>query len=206
MKKISKVASMMFFASAIILTITACQKETVLKNEAEELQMSSAKNGPVTRAYRDSFVNHLMFVPDIAGGWTAPNISPAWYPGDGRGHAAHVANANIYFNQYGNGPGVVAAPVTMFFAGVLAAAGYTGIPASVSTIIFDDKGNSIWFHHTSILSTPVSPTRINVLGEQDIVGGTGKFSEATGHVILNAFFNPQNLQESSSWQTGWISY
>jgi hypothetical protein len=93
----------------------------------------------------------------------------------------------------------------MFFASQLVAAGYTDIPPSVSTIIYDDKGNSIWFHHTSITSIPVSPTRVNILVTQDIIGGTGKFTNATGQVTLNGFFNPQDLK-SSSWENGWIQY
>lgn len=207
MKKVNKWTTAIVLSSAIILIITSCQKEVISKIADEKIATSSAARGPVTRAYRDSFVNQLMFVPDIAGGWTAPNIAPAWYPGSGEGNATHIGNANIYFNQYGsNGSNVVAAPVTMFFAAPLSAAGYTGIPASVSTIIYDEKGNSIWFHHTSINSTPVSSTHVNVSGQQDIIGGTGKFSEATGQVTLNAFFNPQNLLESSSWQNGWIRY
>jgi hypothetical protein len=206
MKKIVKWISVMALPSIMILVITSCQKEVLPKNSEEEIATSSAARGPVRRAYRDSFVNQLMFVPDIASGWTAPNIAPAWYPGSGEGNVAHMGKAKMYFNQYGDGSNVVAAPVTMFFVEPLKEAGYSGIPALVSTIIYDDKGNSIWFHHTSILSTPVSQTRINVTGAEDIIGGTGKFSGATGQVTLNAFFNPQNLQESSSWQNGWIQY
>jgi hypothetical protein len=100
----------------------------------------------------------------------------------------------------------VVAPVNLFFSTELANAGITNIPTPVNTIVYDNKGNSIWFHHTSINSIPISPTRVNISGAEDIIGGSGKFSGAIGRVTRNAFFNPQNLPESSFWQNGWIRY
>ena len=64
-----------------------------------------------------------------------------------------MGNAKTYFNQYiPFNPTLfssVPAPVIMFFSSQLSTAGFTGIPSNVSSIVYDDKGNSIWFHQTS---------------------------------------------------------
>jgi len=206
MKRATTLTKAIFLLSVLFYCVTSCRKEDFSKNDDQLASSSSAHHGPVTRAYRDSFVNKLQFIPDIANGWTPPNPAPAWFPGDGTGHVTHMGNAKMFFNQYANESGLVAAPVSMFFSPQLSGAGFANIPSSISTIIFDGEGNSIWFHHTSINVTVVSPTQATVLGTQDIVGGTGKFIEASGQVTLHASFNPQNLLESSSWQDGWIRY
>ena len=57
-----------------------------------------------------------------------------------------------------------------------------------------------------LLSARVSPTRINLDGPMLIVGGTGKFTGATGETSFHGYFNPQNLNEATFWQNGWIAY
>ncbi len=201
-----KITTWTAFIAAVSFTIISCKKEINSNGDENNLTSSSQASGPVTRPYHDSFDNAIRFIPDIAGGWVAPNFAPSWLPGEGSGIVAHMGPATMYFNQYANGTTVVAAPVTMFFSSQLTDAGYTNVPSGVSTIVFDDKGNSIWFHHTSIIPTPVSATRVDVLVEEDIVGGTGRFADATGHVTLNTHYNPQDLTESGSVGNGWIRY
>jgi hypothetical protein len=95
----------------------------------------------------------------------------------------------------------------MFFNAELTAAGYPGIPSNVQSITFDTQGNSVWFlGNGNTVQNPVSPTRIEFTGTSTIVGGTGKFEGATGQVTLNGYFNPQNQQDASSWQNGYIIY
>lgn len=71
-----------------------------------------------------------------------------------------------------------------------------------------DKNNSIWFSLVDGSATqhPVSPTRIEITGESDIVGGTGKFRNATGRTKLRAYFNPTDTTDARSSQEGWIRY
>ncbi|MDQ3017198.1 MAG: hypothetical protein M3R25_10845 [Bacteroidota bacterium] len=172
----------------------------------------SRANHPVRRAYRDNFDTWYNFVPDFAGGWNPMNPAPfpAWYPGGGDGNATHLGNAKTFFNQYVTFifPNVVSlhAPVTMLFAAELAAAGYTGIPDEVGSIVYDNKGNSIWFHENGITSVPVSPTRVEFSGSSLIIGGTGKFEGATGEVAISGYFNPQDQQDAGYGQEGWIEY
>jgi hypothetical protein len=207
MKKITTTVAGIVLPLLLIITVSSCQKETTAINGLNEEIATAANNGPVTRAYRDSFDTWYQFVPDIAGGWTPPNPAPAWYPGGGDGNATHFGIASSYFNQYASfGPtGLTssAAPVTMFFAAQLAS---FSVPSNVSTIVFDDKGNSVWFQSAGTQTMPVSPTRVNFTGTNNIVGGTGKFAGATGQVTVNGYFNPQNQQDASFWQNGWIRY
>lgn len=213
MKRNSTWATSILLPVLLTLIISSCQKEITLpENQSGEVTAVSASHNPVTRAYRDSFDTWYMFVPDIANGWdpTHPTKFLAWYPGGGDGNASHIGNAKTYFNQYVPfAPPLfssVPAPVTQFFSAPLAAAGFTGIPSSVSSIVYDSKGNSVWFHQTSNSTIPASSTRINFSGTADIIGGTGKFSGATGEVSLQGFFNPQDQQDASFWQNGWIRY
>ena len=193
-----------------IMLLASCQKENVYTRSANEEIVTASNHGPITRAYRDSFDVDLHFVPDIAGGWvpTNPN-SRAWWKGSGYGNATHMGNVSTYFNQYSLRVGtqivLFHAPATMFFATELQA---YNVPSEVSLVVFDDKGNSVWFRNdlAGLPSTVVNPTKITMTGAMHIVGGTGKFTGATGETTLNGYFNPQNLNEATFWQNGWIAY
>ena len=143
----------------ILFAVTSCQKEIDQPANSRQETVSSLEKSPVSRPYKDHFDTWYQFVPDIEGGWT-PDFGPlkAWYPGGGEGTGTHIGKSHTYFNQYVpfNPPSVssVAAPVNQFFSYQLALAGLTEIPAYVSTITFDDSGNSIWFHQTSSITTP----------------------------------------------------
>jgi hypothetical protein len=201
---------------AVFFTTTGCSEDYTseavsLANDNVSLS-ERASNRPVRRAYKDMHDTWYNFVPDTDGGWDPmhPAPFPAWYPGGGEGNATHMGNVNTFFNQYVTfiPPNIVSlhAPVTMFFSAELAAAGYTDIPDEVGSIVYDDKGNSIWFHAISNTATPVAPDRVEFSGVNQIIGGTGKFEGATGEVSLNGYFNPQDQQDAAYWQEGWIEY
>lgn len=201
---------------AVFVTTPGCSddlaNETLALSADGTLLTNRASNAPVRRAYKDNFDTWYQFVPDIANGWT-PEYGPflAWYPGGGVGNATHIGRANTYFNQYVpfTPPNFssVPAPVIMFFDLALTAAGFPGIPSTVQSIVYDTKGNSIWFlGDGNTVSTPVSPTRIEFTGISTIIGGTGKFEGATGEVTLSGYFNPQDQQDAGVWSDGWIEY
>lgn len=201
---------------AVLVTTPGCSddllNETVAVSADDTLLTNRAKNEPVRRPYKDNHDTWYNFIPDIPGGWDPMNPAPfpAWYPGGGEGNATHMGKANSYFNQYVTfiPPNIVSlhAPVTMFFNDALVAAGFPGVPPEVGSIVFDKKGNSIWFHAISNTATPVGPTRVEFAGINQIIGGTGKFEGATGEVTLNGYFNPQDQQDAGFWQEGWIEY
>lgn len=199
-----------FLLLIIIISVMSCQKEAIYTNTADEEIATVSNHGPVTRAYRDSFNILLNFIPDIAGGWvaTSPN-SRVWWPGGGDGNATHMGNVSTYLNQYtlrvGTQIVMFHAPVIMFFATELQA---YNVPSEVNVVVFDDKGNSVWFSddHAGLPTTRVSSSKITFTGTMHIVGGTGKFTGATGETTLSGYFNPQNLNEATFWQNGWIAY
>lgn len=196
---------------AVFVTTSGCSddlaNETVALSSDNKSLSNRSPNDPVRRAYRDNFSTWYEFYPENP---SSPAPFPGWYPGGGDGNATHMGKANTYFNQYVTfiPPNVVSlhAPVTQYFVNQLADAGYTDIPDEVGSIVFDDKGNSIWFQTSSNTSVPVGPTRIEFSGVNQIIGGTGKFEGATGEVALNGYYNPQNQQDAGFWQDGWIEY
>ncbi len=201
---------------ALFVTTPGCSDDlgseaVVLSTEGKSLK-GRASNERVRRAYKDNFDTWYMIVPDTASGWIPP-YGPflTWVPGGGSGNATHMGNASTYFNQYipFTPPNInsIPAPVNMFFDAELTVAGYPGIPSTVQTITFDNKGNSVWFWgNGSNTSTPISPTRIEFSGTANIVGGTGKFEGATGEVTLLGYFNPEDPQDAGVGYEGWIEY
>ncbi len=200
-------------AGISMLFLSSCQKEVLAPSSVRDAELnSSAKSGPVWRAYKDTAATYYSIVPDFANGASpATGYLPAWFPGGGTGTATHMGKIHNLFNQYATlGPGgltSVVAPVTQFFEAQLAAAGITGVPPTVNSITFDDKGNSIWIQaNQPTVSTPVSPTLINYSGGGNIVGGTGKFANATGSVVVNGHFNPTDLNDAAYGSRGNIKY
>ncbi len=200
----------LFFLVTVTTLLWSCQKETLpdTKNLAESIIVTEKENKQLP--FKGTFSTYFNFVPDIAGGWTPPNPAPAWYPGGGSGNLTHVGTCQTYFNQYVTfGPGglqSVGAPVNMFFAGALAAAGYT-VPNTVTTIFYTGHGQSVRCQGVGIGSTnPVSPSRVEFTSTLNIIGGTGRFYGATGQCTLSGFFNPQNPQDAGFEVNGWISY
>jgi hypothetical protein len=206
------------FLITLLFAVFSCQKDRDVINTGNPEQAIAANlpgqvdQGPVTRAYRDSFDVDLQFKPDIAGGWSylKDPDAPVWFPGDGFGNATHMGNANIYFNTYTirNAAGTVMVygrPVNQFYAKELQA---FNIPPDVHSVVYDDKGNSIWgkIAPEGMTSWHIDATHVAMTGKNLIVGGTGKFAGATGETTLYAAFNQLNLKEALVMQKGRISY
>ena len=82
------------------------------------------------------------------------------------------------------------------------------VPDKVAIIFFDKHSNSIWARGIGIIPiTPVSATRVTFGGESEILGGTGKFANATGSFNFSGYFNPQNTNDVGlEMQDGTIVY
>lgn len=197
-------------AIGLFLLAESCQKEVALpeKNTDNVTALASAKPR-VSRPYKDDFTTWFQFIPGE--GWSAsyPTFQ-AYYPGGGKGNATYLGSCKTFFNQFVPlaPPPIasVAAPVTMFYAGELAAAGLTTIPGHVSTINYDGRGNSIWFTQTSSVTTPASPSRLDFVATANIVGGTGRFAGATGSITIRGYLNPTDTSDAAFTSEGTIVY
>lgn len=206
-----KFAPIITLTLVICIIVSGCKKETSTSISVQTASSARTEH-QVKRPYKDAFDTWFQFVPDFANGWDPQHPTPflAWYPGGGTGNSTHMGNTQIYFNQYVpfNPPffSSVHAPVNLFFSTELAAAGLASLSNEVSSVVFDGKGNSIWMHQTSNSTTPVSESRIEFTGTSDIIGGSGKFSGASGEVNLKGFFNPLDQQDAAVSADGWILY
>ncbi len=198
---LSKLLAIAFFA---MVTITSCTKdESPVPNSATNGSASSCSSR-TQRAYHEHFTAVSAITPTATG---------VFNPGSGSGNATHIGNANMAFNQlvtfYNGVPvGSTAAPVNQFYSNTLASAGITNVPNTVSSITYDNSGNSVWFtSSTGTVLTPVSATRINFSATLDIIGGSGKFTGATGQVELEGHFNPQLPNQAAVLESdGSITY
>jgi hypothetical protein len=199
-------------AFLIVLVCSSCKKDVVESSALSSVSSSAKVDHQVKRAYKDRFDTWFQFIPDVQNGWDPQNPTPflAWYPGGGSGNATHMGKANTYFNQYVpfNPPffASVHAPVNLFFSAELLSAGLGSLDDDVSSVVYDGKGNSVWFHQTSNTTTPISATRIEFTGTSDIIGGAGRFTGASGKVTLQGFFNPTDPQDAGVGAEGWIKY
>ncbi len=227
MKKYSMNMAAILLPLLIASFVISCKKEESISGidrsgAKPELQSTISskqekkEKEKVQRPYKDHFDTYYRFEPDFAGGWLppangeSPSPAPAWYPGGGEGNATHMGKVWTLYNQHADfnsmgGLTSSAASVNMFFAAALQQAGIVA-PANVSTVVFDKKGNSVWFILQSNVTTPISTTRINFSGTSKIVGGSGKFVGATGEVSLQGYFNPTDFNDAGVDTNGFIVY
>lgn len=194
------------FFLPVFFMLFSCQKsiDTAPAKAAADASVSSEAKKPVARQYKDSFNTGYKFMPDP--GYVFPNPGPGYYPGRGKGYASYIGKATTYFNSYVAGPpDFLAGPasVNIFFKAKLAP---YKVPDAANSVVVDDKGNSIWFAATSLLQYPVSETRIQFNGTADIIGGSGKFINASGSVTINGYFNPVDPTDAGVGSKGTIVY
>jgi len=200
------------------LLLFSCVQETespLIQEDANRLTLSNISTSgeenlrkTAERNYSERFENSLFMVPGP--GYEEGRPDNAFYPGSGNGNSTHMGKALTFINQFArfgpNGLETIAAPVTMIFSKELAAIGLTDIPMEVSSITTDRKGNSVWFK--SISNQVVfneTGTRAEFKAKVEIIGGTGKFLNASGSGDVIGFFNPTNGQGASTIK-GRISY
>lgn len=195
----SKLGLMSLAGSFLLVSCVESIEETTLTQQIEKVEAiqipteSTDLNARKTaeRNYFERFTNQIVFVP--AEGYRE-GPAPAYYPGTGVGTSTHMGKALSFLNQFASlgpeGLGTIGAPVTEIYSEELAALGLTGIPPYVSSLTTDGKGNSVWFENIKNIVTPASETRLDFVAEVKIIGGTGKFENASGTATVTGYFNP----------------
>lgn len=208
--------------TALILSATlvlfSCVQETespLMQENANRLEVLNTPPGgeenlrkTADRNYSERFQNSLFMIPGPD--YVTGKPDNAFYPGTGVGNSTHMGKSLTFINQFAQftpeGLVTIAAPVNNIFARELAAIGLKDIPEEVSSITTDGKGNSVWFKSIS------NQVVINLTGDRadfnakvKIIGGSGKFVNASGSGDVVGFFNPSTGQGASTIQ-GRISY
>ncbi|TXE12135.1 hypothetical protein [Algoriphagus aquimarinus] len=176
----------------------------VLANPTSSTDLNARKS--VEKNYFERFANQLAQVDE--NGYPTFDF-PAYLPGTGTGNSSHMGKASTFINQFAspgeNGLGTVGAPVTQFYSEQLEALGIVVDNPEVSSVTTDGKGNSVWFKNIQNTITASSEEKIDFEAEVEIVGGTGKFENASGAGTVIGYFNPTNGQGMSTIQ-GRIEY
>ncbi|HSR38381.1 MAG TPA: hypothetical protein VLL95_05660, partial [Phnomibacter sp.] len=78
----------------------------------------------------------------------------------------------------------------------------------VNSIFVNAKGEAVYtgYKEEGSFIQPLSPTAIRFGGKLAILGGTGKFANASGEGDFLGQFNPQNQDDAWYTVNGWISY
>lgn len=204
MKKTQLVQKSALILSASLLLFSCVENpETpLIQEDANRLEiLDSPINGEenlrkiADRNYSEKFTNQLIQLDED--GMPTRELF-AYYPGTGKGNSTHMGKALTFINQLAQvGPNgdleTIAVPVTKFFSNELSALGLTSIPDEVSSITTDGKGNSVWFKSISNqVVFNATGTRADFKAVVEIIGGTGKFENASGSGDVVGFFNPTN--------------
>lgn len=204
MKKSYLVPSMLVVLTAGVFA-TSCISESESPVLTQQLEKSNAlSEGALGDEnlrklpefnYSEKFTNQI--TPKMEG---YNEFGPiVFLPGTGVGNATFLGKSYSFINQMAVGPlTTISAPVTQYYSEELEEMGLTGIPDNVNSLTTDGKGNAIYFESGTNSAVMVTDTKTEFSAELIIVGGTGKFSGATGKGRVEGFYNPQNGVGSSA--------
>lgn len=204
---LTRIGLLTITGSALMASCSPLTEEPIKLQEATEVfsadvnpaDVNARKKSGVERNYSENFTNQLMQIDEDG---NPTKGFPSYFPGIGEGNSSHMGKALTFVNQFAsineNSLSSVGAPVTQFYEDELAQIGITNIPDEVSSITTDGKGNSVWFKNIENVVTPVSEEKSDFVAKVEIIGGTGKFEDATGSATVVGSFNPQSLIGMSS--------
>jgi hypothetical protein len=193
-------------ALAGMALVYSCQKEYAFKSASDESSaVISISNKPVQ-------IQHML-IGEFYGSWHL-DVTARPYPyvyGTTEGHANFIGKAKAIYNSGYGGDIATFADVTAVpqLSNSLALMGYDTAAlnhANVSFIMLDDHGNSIWatlgdgtYGDRNVLRRPFAL-------HLTIVGGTGRFENASGSYILTGYYNQQDENDLSSKLNGVIRF
>jgi len=230
MFKLFKLYSVMM---CFLLLSGGCKKETCQEPEFNAQSLRAAAK-PFnfkmdTKAWYRISPTTPATVPGIPGQLSFENIA-----GAGAGHSSHIGNVSLWFNQLAYSPdgqnppsGSIAAPVTATvnypalgaplpyiqpndFAGFATIITWLQIPETmngyiINNVIYNQHADALFLSATTTSTSVESATRINFTGDGIIVGGRGKYENATGTYHFTGFFNPQDAFDARFSVDGTVS-
>jgi hypothetical protein len=195
--------SSILFHAAIVLGAASlamgCQKEILTNpNVAEQVVVGKQKK-EVTHPFKGISTATYRAIPGLNNEGT-PGM---YYPGVGNGNMTVLGKTTTYVNMFVTGTPPdnlqgTPASIAPYFTTELAKLGLSNLPPEVAILFADQQGNTIWARGSglSLGVHIVSPTKATFGGNSVILGGSGKYENATGRFMLSGWFNPQDWNEA----------
>lgn len=216
---------------SVSLLASACSKEVALEPEFNEQSLRgkpSKTEAPVSKQFRMSAktwyrINNTpsASVPEVPGAVSFANL-----PGAGSGTALNMGNIGTWFNQLAFSPtgeapwtGTVAAPLVEAstypqdgLRSVTSVINWLQLPTSINgnviwSVVYNAGGDAVFLAMSGPSTSVVeSDGKISFSGDGIIVGGRGKFENASGTYHFTGYLNPNDLNDGEYAIDGSISY
>ena len=185
--------------SLTIAALCSCKKDSVAP---------ALSNTPISQVYKDESVGSLTF-SKAKRNVLIPNTWDVFYTAYTSGSSTVMTNTQTLCSFYkttgANGTSSGGHAIDRLLMDDKFNADFGLLPNYVNQVVYDDYGNSIWFQIVS-LSIENSSTIQHFSGTSNVVGGTGKFVNAKGSVLLNGNMSVLNLDDFYIKNEGHISY
>lgn len=188
---------------------TGCEKEILTQPNVSEQVVLGKEKKAVTHPFKGTSSSDARYTVIPGTNEGTPGL---YYPATGTVHMTTMGKAMAYMSMFVTGTppdNLVATPVSIvpFFGPELAKLNLTNLPPQVAILYADMQGNTVWARGTALSLQVVSPTKATFSANSVILGGSGKYENATGHFMLSGSFNPQDQYDAYTEVTdGEITY
>lgn len=211
MKKNYFFAKSFLILAASSLIVTSCMtdtegplEESILTEKALEVTDSEGgenlKKGGFIE-YKDSFVNQIIpFIeigPEILVPYDPerfPGLLPTYLPGIGEGKARTLGKVYSYINQKVL-PGTNSSEGTELFQFQLEALeklGISNLPDEVHAVTVSEGGHALFFRSGKNVGTIVNDSVTTFTAKLEVVGGVGKYENASGEGEVKGWYDQRN--------------